>query len=229
MTKIQPYVLPDGNIIVSAPQGYALSLMAWEICRFRVYEDIFNVLPSTTVLDVGASIGIFTIHAATQVGTDGLVIAVEPDPQSFDSLAKNLSANNIRNVLAIQRGAWNSFGVLPLTLHPTLIGIGNTFMKSFASSKSICVEVAPLSSILSDYNITYLDFVKIDVEGAEMQVLEGLQEYLPFTNKLAIAAYHKEDNPDRIINFLMQFGFTVIRKKRLFNMLYLHAYKSGQQ
>lgn len=200
-------ILPDGNQLVSIPQRYPLNQILLEIYTCRSYEREQKLLPGMVVVDVGASIGIFTIHAATEVGPTGKVIAIEPDPTSFNSLIENLQANNITNVIAIQKAAWNINGALSLYMSP--VWVGNTLMPDLSTSPNVVtVETTRIDDILPALGITEIDFVKMDIEGAELEALEGLQQHMNQIKNFAISGYHTKDAKYILTNYLQQAGFS---------------------
>jgi FkbM family methyltransferase len=129
-----------------------------------------------TVIDVGANIGWYTILASRAVGDDGLVIAFEPDPTNFELLKRNVESNGCRNVRLEQKALSNKPGSVTLFLHESNKGMHS--LLSFKESEgSIDVEAVSLYDYLSA-NTRRIDFVKIDVEGAEAFVLEGMRKTL---------------------------------------------------
>jgi FkbM family methyltransferase len=198
--------LPDGSLLVSIPKHYSPTNQIFEIYYLKEYELVQKLMPGMTVLDVGASIGIFTLKASRIVGPSGRVIAVEPDPESFDCLQKNLAANGVTNATAINVAAWNNFGSLELNVSV------NPVSRFIVVPEAQVVEVSamPLDNVLPSRGVYALDFVKMDVEGSAMEVLEGLSNYLMVTKHVAIAAYHKRENVTELSNFLKSKGFNVV-------------------
>jgi FkbM family methyltransferase len=121
-------------------------------------------------LDVGANTGIYTVRAAKTIGPSGLVIAIEPDPGNFECLKKNIALNNFKNVIAYNFAAWSHKENLKL------------FISEFTASHStkrdfglghIKVKAISLDEIIHNLDVKRVDFAKIDVEGAELEVLKG--------------------------------------------------------
>jgi len=128
--------------------------------------------PGSTVVDIGANIGFFTLLAAKLVGRKGVVLSFEPEPTSFSLLTESVERNNFDNVRLYQKCISNVDGqqLLHLSVTP------NKGLHSIArdpGGPSIQVPSARLDTLASSLGIGSIDLLKIDVEGAEPEVLEG--------------------------------------------------------
>lgn len=119
-------------------------------------------------IDVGANNGYYTLLASSRVGPTGRVIALEPNPDSFDRLMKNLSFNRITNVTSFDCGAGDSEGSTPLYIHPFEDGRSSSFIRS---TRQVLMRTVPLDGLAEARDA---DVVKIDVEGGEAAVLRGM-------------------------------------------------------
>jgi len=119
-----------------------------------------------TVVDAGAFIGYYTLLASKRVGSSGKVLAFEPDPVNFKILSENVQINGIRNVLLFNKALGAEFGKLRFDVYS---------YDYFGRSKTgnVYVDVIPLDFIEKD-----VDLVKIDVIGAELEVLRGMEDML---------------------------------------------------
>ncbi|RLI75708.1 hypothetical protein DRO97_02640 [Archaeoglobales archaeon] len=127
------------------------------------------IKPGMTVVDVGAAIGYYTLIAAKLVGNSGRVYAFEPIKSVYEVLCSNVKLNNFTNVKAYNVAVSNRDGNVEVTVENTL--------KSVPSTK--------LDSILSD-----CDLVKIDVEGMELMVLEGMTNTIRKNKPIIICEVH---------------------------------------
>ncbi len=127
------------------------------------------------VLDLGASVGYFTLRLARSVGPTGRVIAVEPDPINFELLSRNVALNGYQNVTLVNKAAARENGPLKLFLCDDNAGDHRT-SPTPESRKSIEILGTRLDDELAD--LARLDFVKIDIQGAEIDALHGLRELL---------------------------------------------------
>jgi FkbM family methyltransferase len=123
-----------------------------------------------TIVEVGAHHGAYTVllgRIAKKV--KGRVIAIEPNPEAFKVLLRNITMNDLEEtVTCVQTAVMNSHGVLNLSLkgresHIRLINTIGTYP----------VQVTKLSDLLNAYGVKHVHLLKIDVEGAELRVLQG--------------------------------------------------------
>jgi FkbM family methyltransferase len=129
-----------------------------------------------TFIDVGANAGYFTLLAATLVGAAGRVIAFEPVPSVRIQLCCNIKLNDFLNCQVHGVAASNSDGECDIFVGPR-DHMGVSSLRSLAgSSGSVKVELARLDRILAQES--NIRVVKIDVEGAECHVIEGMRDIL---------------------------------------------------
>jgi FkbM family methyltransferase len=162
----------DFFVHVHSPREYIAKKLIVSGCYEKELIDLLVSLitPGDTVVDVGANIGIHTLHLSRAVGPDGRVLAFEPDPNNFALLIENLRGNDCENVRAFP---W-ALGDLDRTT--TLYTCEqNKGYQSFAdltgSGNPISVEVRRGADVFGHHKPS---LIKIDVEGAEPIVFEGL-------------------------------------------------------
>lgn len=125
-----------------------------------------------TVVDVGAHIGYHTIIASELVGKTGRVFAFEPNPISFALLEKNIDVNHCDNVTAVQKAVSDVVGTIELYISPTNTG-DNMTCDNGCEWHHTTVEVTTIDEYFAGYN-GLIDFVKLDVQGDEGNVLDGM-------------------------------------------------------
>ena len=170
------YVSPDAQLKYLTPRR-----MAFDEGLLRLAFE--QVTLGTVVWDIGASIGVFSVCAAVRAGESGYVLAVEPDEWSANLLRKSASLPQNRNLrIAVLTGAaWNARGTQILTIAArgrasnALEAAGGRNQMGGARER-VSVQATTLDSLLAEY--PQPDLVKIDVEGAERQVLEGASRVL---------------------------------------------------
>jgi len=138
--------------------------------------------PGDVFIDVGAHVGYYTLLASTLVGDSGKVVAVEASPEIFEILRSNVELNHADNVRPVNIAAWCSEETAPIFTWPECPPGITTLVPSWARLWNLeehgSVRAAPLSNILESNEIQRARIVKIDVEGAEWQVLYGMKSLL---------------------------------------------------
>ncbi|MCX7597987.1 MAG: FkbM family methyltransferase, partial [Armatimonadetes bacterium] len=127
--------------------------------------------PGTVVLDIGASVGIFSLLASRLVGQGGKVVACEPIEANARCLEKNLATRGTRNVLLCRCGVGQTDGELSLTLSTMYPGSHSGVLLRHGSS--VTVPMRSVDSLVAELALDRVDFIKADVEGMEPEVLRG--------------------------------------------------------
>ncbi|MBI5630335.1 MAG: FkbM family methyltransferase [Elusimicrobia bacterium] len=195
--------LPDGGRLRYRPHDQCVIS---EIYEQGIYRGSRPYLAGQTVVDVGAHIGVFTLYAARQVGPSGRVVSVEPDPKNLELLKANIALNDCGNVQ-----------VLPAALS-SRAGSGKLFVADKSSDnpaantlhetpgrRAIMVDVRTLDDTLE--GVPRIDHLKLDVEGAELAVLEGGERALARTSRVIMELHPSRVAPDRVLDWLTARGF----------------------
>ncbi len=154
----------------------------------RGYLAKYSLKAGDTVIDCGAYVGEFTLYAARAVGKTGQVIAFEPDPAAFKRLRENIALNELDNVILINKGVWSEDTALEFSGGDQG---ANFFNQNTANKISYKVPVVSIDSEIERLGIKRIDFIKMDVEGAETEALKGSRVVLKKNSvHLAIASYH---------------------------------------
>ena len=187
-----------------------------EIYLGKVYDRFFEPNEGFTVVDVGAHVGIYTLKAARKVGKQGLLVSIEPDPYAYKFLVTNVKMNNFdQNVIPINIALADSEGkaFFYSSARPSRSAYGS--LKPFAKieKKRIEVQVNTLDGVMKKLRLRHCDLLKIDVEGYELQVLQGAKNTLKNMSMVAVAAYHSEGEVEAVKNFLKSEGFRTVLSK----------------
>jgi FkbM family methyltransferase len=138
--------------------------------------------PGMTVLDVGANEGLYTLFSARRVGATGRVVAFEPSSRERGKLQHNVTRNHLGNVTVVPVAAGSREGTAALQVASDLHSGHNTLgALIYDDAPAVGVEHVPVERLdlaVDRLGISRVDVVKIDVEGAEMQVLEGARRTL---------------------------------------------------
>jgi FkbM family methyltransferase len=129
------------------------------------------VKPNTTVIDVGANIGFFTLQFAQWVTGKGKVIALEPEAVNYARLQRKLTRAKLRDIVEVINAAVADVtGEALLELNPLHPGDHKL------SKQGVPVTVTTIDALLSERDYPEISFIKIDVQGAEQLVLSGATE-----------------------------------------------------
>lgn len=154
-----------------------------------IYEDFETdlvkkeVRQGDVVIDIGANIGYYTTMFAKLVGNSGKVFAFEPDPTNYELLKKNIDANGFTNVILEQKALSDNHGKMMLNLNNKNTAGHHLDFKNENSVNSVKVDVLSLDDYFSDKNID-INFIKMDVEGAESNVIKGMPNILKTSKNL---------------------------------------------
>lgn len=137
-----------------------------------------RLTPGATLLDVGANIGYFSLLGSHLVGPTGRVVSIEALPATYAQLLANLDRNEAGNVRPLNVAASTDHGTL--TLYGGEVHNSGTTTSIPRDELAVVGQVpaAPLDDILTDDEVAGLRLVKIDVEGAELEVLQGMTNTL---------------------------------------------------
>lgn len=164
---------------------------------------------NSTVYDLGANVGYYTVVFANLVGTTGKVVAFEPDPSTFPLLKATINLNNINNVVLEQVAVGARAGAAELMTNKgeSSIVVDNA---NNAKTNIVWVRTIKLDDYLGDYTP---NFIKIDVEGFEYEVLLGAQELLAKQKPVVALELHIEKLKSRgllpqvVTDILIQHGY----------------------
>lgn len=159
-------------------------------------------------MDAGANIGVFTVIAAKTVGPEGLVVAVEPHTTNATRLRENCRLNNLNNVVIVQQALWSSSGKRLTFKGEGCIG-KLVPPKEEAKTGLKTVETVSADDLLNRLGLSKIDKIKMDVEGAELEILEASQNLYAATDM--VLEIHSEEEVRRIVDLLSSKGFSLTR------------------
>jgi len=143
-----------------------------------------------TVVDAGAHHGLYTLLASKRVGWDGRVIAIEPSPRECARLEKHLRMNRCSNTELVTCALGEDPGEAELYLVDGIHDWCNSLRPPAVDEpvRTVRVSVRRLDDVLAESGVTKVDFMKLDVEGAELSVLYGAMKLLHRESRPAILA-----------------------------------------
>jgi FkbM family methyltransferase len=161
-----------------------------------------HIRPGDVLLDAGAAAGYYTLLGSYLVGARGMVISIEPDPRNVNYLRQHVSANRLENV----------------TIHPCALGSqqgiarfargSGTGTGHLSERGELEVEIRRLDDIVASQAVTPTH-LKIDVEGAELQVLEGAMETLRRTRPTIFLSTHSNHLHQACCRLLTKMNYTL--------------------
>lgn len=177
--------------------------------------------PGATFVDVGANFGALSAAAARLVAPGGAVICFEPVPANFSRLQTVVGSTGAANLNVIldRRAIGAQVGAVPIYLN-FWDGLHTIDPQVNAGSRrgSLVVQQVTLDQALREHGVERVDLLKIDVEGAELRVLEGARELLSSRRIAAVVLEvcnpeepGKRDNARQIATLLGEAGFTARR------------------
>jgi FkbM family methyltransferase len=153
-----------------------------------------QVKQGDVVLDCGAHVGVFAKRALRNGAAR--VLAIEPAPLNLECLKRNLSAEiQSGRVIISPKGAWDSHGKLRLKMSKRNSG-NNSLVYDLDRQGESDIEVTTIDEMVAEAKLTKVDYIKLDIEGAERRALRGgaktITAHRPI---LALEFYHLEDDP----------------------------------
>ena len=199
------------RVRIPGPLPIRLSVVAGNIRMHRLLHLAIPV--GGTVVDVGANVGYNTVYASRCVGPAGRVVALEPAADNARVLRENIAVNTLDNVEVHEVAVGRSHEIRDLFLRGETSGVNSLFAQSvYAAVTGVeKVRVVPLDDVVNGS----ADVVKIDVEGAELDVLGGMNRLLSNPGIQLIVEWHPQlqeaagYTADALPRFLLDHGFTL--------------------
>lgn len=190
MWKKAPYYMLDyydGKMI--CPPSFAKWIArpdVWEPESRRYLEE--HVKPDDIAIDIGAGVGHYTLLFSHLVGSGGLVYAYEPDPFMFKILVANIKLNDIKNVVVGRYAISDRNDKMPFYIST----VGSSSLLPMRGLRSI-IKVKTLT--IDSLNLSALDWVKIDTEGHEANVLKGMRKTIEKHRPRLLVEFIPENGP----------------------------------
>jgi FkbM family methyltransferase len=172
-----------------------------DICRKYIKEN-------SIVVDIGANIGIHSIYFS-QIAKKGLVLAFEPALEPYSLMLSNIK--DIDNILPVNLAVSNSDQIADfyITTDNAYSSLKDTKRKTIKNIKRIiCCK---LDDLMLGLNLDHIDFVKIDVEGFEHNVLEGMQKIIEIHRPVIFCEIYQgtdsNNYPEETIKFISNLGY----------------------
>lgn len=185
-----------------------------EIFEQRTYSDCFPFYQKATIIDVGAHFGYFSLFAHKNLHPDSKIIAIEASKENVERLEQNIEKNTIQNVEVVSCGIGEKNGEMQLYKGAN---VNHSILKNYSLAKKQgeIIRIQTLTQIIETYRLEYIDFLKLDCEGAEYQILETLPPEV--YQKIGVISMEFHDLKDAKYNgnflrqLLIQNGFNVVK------------------
>jgi FkbM family methyltransferase len=163
--------------------------------------------PGMTFYDLGANIGFFSLIGARLVGATGKVFSFEADPELAKRLRENAWRNKLAWITVEEKAVWAETGSVAFARADTAEspdrGLG--FVANGSTSNTIQVEAVSLDDYVRGCSPP--DFIKCDVEGAEVEVLRGARQLLQGKRPVILCEIHSEENRQILIRELSEAAY----------------------
>lgn len=190
MRRVGPDYFPDPGMFQTAePNWQRWTHLAQKFLRdaddywFHVYQPG----PGDVIVDIGAGRGEDVFAFSRAVGPAGRVFAIEPHPVSFQALRKLCEWNRLDNVTAAQRACIDEAAALQIETLP--VWESNYVRTGEPSAASFPVQGVRFDDLAAELGIARIDYLKMNIEGAERRALPGCRDALARTRFVTIAAH----------------------------------------
>lgn len=209
VNRVPPYLdFAEWRLGISDENFLSFICVLLEIFYFNIYEQFYRPKKGDVVVDAGAFVGMFAVKAAKAVGDKGTVIAIEPEKENVKFLERNVEENKLENVIVVDKALWSEKGKRMLYLD-----YRSAASLVYLRDRCSDIEVDTLDNIIGKLN-TDVDYIKMDVEGAELEVLRGAYNTLKKNLSIIIGAYHEingEKTYKTVIPLLESMNFKIER------------------
>ncbi len=175
-----------------------LSMLDYAVTQQGIWNEFLimilqKILPkNSTLFDVGANIGLFTLHFAKLLASEGMVYSFEPNIQIKSKLLNNIKLNNLKNIVVEEYALQNNHQILTQEFYIRQsfqedgrinYGISTLRKNPFHNKSKQIVKTTTLDNYVKKHKISDIDLLKIDTEGADSDILFGgekcVDEYRP--------------------------------------------------
>ncbi len=202
-----------------------LEIFCWSVYDSHPY---FKIGSRDVVIDIGANVGFFTLKAARSA-IQGRVYAFEPFSLHFDLLNQNVQRNAMSNVATFKEAVWEDRRQIDF-FYSLDVEPDKTSLFDMGGDRKETVETVTLEDVFRTHAIDVCDFLKMDCEGAEYNILFSTPDHILGQVRRIALEWHRLDekhDPESLAHFLRAKGFTVIAPQEWTHSVgYIFAYRS---
>ncbi|MDM4018854.1 FkbM family methyltransferase [Roseiconus lacunae] len=193
-----------------------------EIVVQGVYDSVPAVLPRCEyIIDLGANIGLASLYFATQYPTAN-VLAIEPDSDNYSMLKQNLST--CERCSSRRLAVWSRNTSLATDRSHGEDRFSSIRVAPSDQGGANAVPGATLRSIFTESGFPRIDLLKVDIEGAETELLSDSDDWLPLVNAIAIEFHDETRKESRFDELVSQAGFTIVHESSHTVLAVRHQY-----
>ena len=163
-------------------------------------------------VDIGANFGLYSLVASQKITNSGEIICFEPFPKNYAALKKNISLNSKSYIISENIALGDKKDELKLYYQPNEKNLGIVSANFMENSKTIKVDVMSFDEYVKENGVDKIDFIKIDVEGFENQVINGMKKTLELFSPMILIEIFDEDilksNHHNAHDYLTRIGYS---------------------
>ena len=212
----QTNILNDGTKCIIRNKNDAVAFLENFILEANTSDKKFKINHKDIIVDIGAHVGYFTLFAAKKA-TEGKIIAFEPSIESFLGFKENIKINNFKNIIQEKTAIAKVKGKQTLYVNDE-DAISNTIYKQNKNLDKEEVECISLQDIFEKYELKKIDFLKMDCEGAEYEIIMNAESSILNKIQKISMEIHEEIVPytkEIIIKKLKKHGFNVKLQEKI--------------
>jgi len=201
-----------------------------EIFYHKSYSAYFPFYKKCDIIDIGAHKGFFALYAALNCSSDSRIICLEPSKSNYTNLTENINLNGLRNVHMINKAVLSKAGMETLYIYSPA---NNSILSEYEniinkrSQKSESIKVVTLPQIIDKFELDKIDFLKLDCEGSEYDILYGLESSVYEKIKVISLEFHDLNDPKKsghsLALFLTKQGFNIIEFSYIESISKIHS------
>jgi FkbM family methyltransferase len=203
-----------GNVVIASPTLHLKDVPAMVHDGTDFWMHGYTPVPGDVIFDVGAGIGEDTLAFSRRVGPTGKVIAIEAHPRTFRCLKKTVVESKLSNVVPLDCALHSADG--EITISDVPCHLDNTVV---GSEDGIRIRARSIDSLVKELGLGRVDLLKMNIEGAEVAAIEGLNECVPRVRHVVVSCHDfiaERGGPaamrtkSRVIDLLQKRGFRIL-------------------
>jgi FkbM family methyltransferase len=195
---------PHGRFWIPQGSDYVLpfNLAEQERKIYGVGEQ--DVHAGDIVLDCGANVGVYTREALKNGAK--LVVSIEPAPENIECLRRNFAPEIAAGrVILYPKGVWDKDEMLVMRVDPDNSAADSFIIRRPGAVETKQLPLTTVDKLVAELKLERVDFIKMDIEGAEQRALQGARETLArYHPRMALAAYHVPSDPEMMPQLVRQ-------------------------